>query len=340
RSPPRRSSGRSRPRRRAPSRSPGSARRTRAASWGRRRPAGPCRACSCRRRGSPESWAWWGPSAVERRDGLDLDERVGDREVSDLHQRAGGRIGPEELRAHLAVRLAIPDVGDEDGDLHHVVHLAAARLDDHLDLLEDAARLRLDVALAEEVAILVERQLARDVDVVAHAPAERVAWPLILHAGRSDRNAGHDESPLLGKPRVPIRAESSTGLARSLDNVLELLAERWIVGVLRAVLRQGLDCEIRSHLQELHDSRRRFGFLTSPGIRGGEVCPGAPERLTGCRRALYERGYRGLVELEHLWSVNIFADRHRLQLVRELEHCRTENSRASTEVVAIALFLH
>src|SRR5215510_1488092 len=29
------------------------------------------------------------PSAVERRDGLDLDERVGDREVRDLHQRAG-----------------------------------------------------------------------------------------------------------------------------------------------------------------------------------------------------------------------------------------------------------
>src|SRR5262245_11231123 len=140
-----------------------------------------------------------GPSALERRDGLDLDERVGDREVSDLHQRAGGRIGPEELRAHLAVRLAIPDVGDEDGDLHYVVHLAAARLDDHLDLLEDAARLRFDVALADEVAILVEWQLARDVDVVAHAPAERVARPLILHAGRSDRNAGHDESPLSGK---------------------------------------------------------------------------------------------------------------------------------------------
>src|SRR6185295_13706293 len=206
--------------RRAPSRSPGSARRTRAASWGRRRPAGLCRACSCRRRGSPESWAWWGPSAVERRDGLDLDERVGDREVSDLHQRAGGRIGPEELRAHLAVRLAIPDVGDEDGDLHYVVHLAATRLDDHLDLLEDAARLRLDVALSDEVAILVERQLARDVDVVAHAPAERVARPLILHAEWSDRNAGHDESPLSGKPRVPIRAESSTGLALASTQVL------------------------------------------------------------------------------------------------------------------------
>jgi hypothetical protein len=61
--------------------------------------------------------------------------------------------------------------------------------------------------------------------------------------------------------------------------VLELLAERWIVGVLRAVLRQGLDREIRSHLQELHDRRRRFGFLTSPGIRGGEVCPGAQNDL-------------------------------------------------------------
>src|SRR5262245_12978085 len=154
-----------------------------------------------------------GPSALERRDGLDLDERVGDREVGDLHQRAGRRIGPEELRAHLAVRLAIPDVGDEHGDLHHVVHLAAARLDDHLDLLEDAARLRLHVALADEVAVLVERQLARDVDVVAHAPAERVARSLILHAGRSDRNAGHDESPLSGKLRVSISAESSTGLA-------------------------------------------------------------------------------------------------------------------------------
>src|SRR5262249_57308896 len=98
-----------------------------------------------------------GASAVQRRNGLDLDERVGDGEVSDLHERAGGRIGPEELRAHLAVWLAIPDVGDEDGDLHHVVHLATARLDDHLDLLEDAARLRPYVAPSPEGAILFGR---------------------------------------------------------------------------------------------------------------------------------------------------------------------------------------
>src|SRR4030095_692120 len=74
------------------------------------------------------------------------------------------------------------------------------------------------------------------------------------------------------------------GLACSLDNPLEFLAERWIVGILRSVLRQGLYCESRSDLQKLRNRRRRFGFLTSPGIRGGEVCPGAPERLTGCRR--------------------------------------------------------
>jgi uncharacterized protein (DUF302 family)/uncharacterized membrane protein YidH (DUF202 family) len=37
--------------------------------------------------------------------------------------------------------------------------------------------------------------------------------------------------------------------------------------------------------------------------------------------------------------VNMFAGWHHLQLVRELDHGRTEHSRASTEVVAIALFL-
>jgi len=37
--------------------------------------------------------------------------------------------------------------------------------------------------------------------------------------------------------------------------------------------------------------------------------------------------------------VNIFAGRHHLQLVRELDQGRTEHSRPSTEVVAIALFL-
>src|SRR5207245_11376958 len=65
---------------------------------------------------------------------------------------------------------------------------------------------------------------------------------------------------------------------------LELLAQRGMVGILRSVLRQVFYREAWSDLQELRNRRRRFGFLTSPGIRGGEVCPGAPERLTGRRR--------------------------------------------------------
>src|SRR5947209_11498647 len=81
-----------------------------------------------------------------------------------------------------------------------------------------------------------------------------------------------------------VSAFRQAGLAYSFGNPLELLAERVIVGILRSVLRQGLYREARSDLQELRNRRRRFGFLTSPGIRGGEVCPGAPERLTGRRR--------------------------------------------------------
>src|SRR4026207_41716 len=56
------------------------------------------------------------------------------------------RVRPEELRAHLAVRLTIAYVGDEHGDLDDIAHCAATGLDDHLDLLEDAACLRPDVA--------------------------------------------------------------------------------------------------------------------------------------------------------------------------------------------------
>src|SRR4030095_8449240 len=88
---------------------------------------------------------------VEDGDGFDLDERVGDGEGRGLHERACGRVRPEERRANLAVPLAVTHVGDEHRDLHDIVQRAAARLDDHLDLLEDPARLGLDVALADEV---------------------------------------------------------------------------------------------------------------------------------------------------------------------------------------------
>ena len=94
----------------------------------------------------------------------------------------------------LGVRLAKADVRHEDRDLDHLVHRAAARLDDLLDLLEDAACLGLDVALADQVAVLVVRELAGDVDGVADAPAERVARALVLHVGGRDRDACHAAS--------------------------------------------------------------------------------------------------------------------------------------------------
>src|ERR1041384_1945952 len=71
-------------------------------------------------------------SAVDRSHRLDLDQRVRDRQVRDLHQCARRWVRPEELRAHLAVRLAVAHVGDEHGDLDDIVHLAAPGLDDHL----------------------------------------------------------------------------------------------------------------------------------------------------------------------------------------------------------------
>src|SRR5205085_7450179 len=137
-------------------------------------------------------------SAVEDGDCLDLDERVRDREVRDLHERARGRIRAEELRAHLAVGLAVADVGHEDRHLDDVVHASAAGFDDLLDLLEDASRLHLDVALAHQVAVLVVGELTRDVDRVPDAPAERVARALVLHVGRSNRDTRHEEPPIVG----------------------------------------------------------------------------------------------------------------------------------------------
>src|SRR6185437_9771668 len=89
-------------------------------------------------RGQPER------STVKRGHRLDLDQGVWDRQVRDLDQCARRRVRPEELRAHLAVRLTIAYVGDEHGDLDDIAHCAATGLDDHLDLLEDAACLRLD----------------------------------------------------------------------------------------------------------------------------------------------------------------------------------------------------
>src|SRR2546422_4495619 len=107
----------------------------------------PCCAGSPRRRGSGQSssdplsrplscrffcdrnvyYLYTSQITIERSHRLDLDQRLWDRQIRDLHQCARGRVGPEELRAHLAVRLPITHVDDEDGDLDDIVHGLAPR---------------------------------------------------------------------------------------------------------------------------------------------------------------------------------------------------------------------
>ena len=50
------------------------------------------------------------------------------------------------------------------------------------------------------------------------------------------------------------------------------------------------------------DRRRRFGFLTSPGVRGGEVYPGAQTDLPVAVGHSTSGAIVVSVELEHLWS--------------------------------------
>src|SRR2546426_9344728 len=78
-----------------------------------------------------------------------------------------------------------------------------------------------------------------------------------------------------------VSAFRQAGLACSLDNPFELLAERRIVGIPRRVLRQRLDGEAWSNFKKLRNRRRRLGLLPAPGIRRGQIGPGTPERLSG-----------------------------------------------------------
>ena len=57
-----------------------------------------------------------------------------------------------------------------------------------------------------------------------------------------------------------------------------------MVGIPRSVLRQLLHREAWSDFTQLRNGRPRLCLLPAPGIRRGEISPGAPERLPGRRR--------------------------------------------------------
>src|SRR6202011_3840924 len=87
------------------------------------------------------------------------------------------------------------DIGDEDGDLHNVAEAGAARLQDATHILEDAAGLSADVVRTDELAVLVERELAGDVDRIADTPAMRVPGPRIGHVDGLNCRACHRVPP-------------------------------------------------------------------------------------------------------------------------------------------------
>src|SRR5207249_6683896 len=68
-----------------------------------------------------------------------------------------------------------------------------------------------------------------------------------------------------------VSAFRQAGLACSLDNPFELLAERRIVGIPRSVLRQLLHREAWSNFKKLRNRRRRLGLhVVRVGVVGRE----------------------------------------------------------------------
>ena len=106
---------------------------------------------------------------VERRDGVDLDQRVLVRESLDLHHRGGGRLDRKEFAPDSVDVVEHRHVGDVDVDANQVREGATRRLDATLQVLADLARLRTDVADANQLTVGIARQQSGNV--------QEVAWP-------------------------------------------------------------------------------------------------------------------------------------------------------------------
>src|SRR5882724_4142383 len=108
---------------------------------------------------------------VDDRDAFDLDQAVVVVEASNLHERHGRVVSAEVLaidRADLAPERLVLGLGEHvDGELDDVLHLAGARHHDRLEVLADLAKLPDQIALADDVARLVDRDLPGDVHGLA-----------------------------------------------------------------------------------------------------------------------------------------------------------------------------
>ena len=97
-------------------------------------------------------------------DDFDFQHELGPRQAHDLDERARRRRVAEVPRADLPHGRRLVHVGDVGVHLHHVGELRARRVERRLQVLEHLLGLRLHVAGADDAAVLVERDLAGDVD--------------------------------------------------------------------------------------------------------------------------------------------------------------------------------
>ena len=95
----------------------------------------------------------------------------------------------------------------------------------------------------------------------------RICWKRARLEARYDRRMTADSLPL----RL-LLATLAGWVNRHQQQVIDYLVEEN-----RALREQLRERRVRLN----NDQRRRLSFLAAPGIRGDEIGPGAPERLTG-----------------------------------------------------------
>ena len=76
-------------------------------------------------------------------------------QLADLHERTDQAYAGEILTMRFAEFLPLTDVGDKRARAYHIFERRARLVQRFFDLLEDVGRLRIDVADADHVALLV-----------------------------------------------------------------------------------------------------------------------------------------------------------------------------------------
>src|SRR5881394_808517 len=100
---------------------------------------------------------------LQNGDGLDLDQEFGSGERRDRDERVRRHLLAEEFFADRPVIGAMADVGQVGVDLDDIRHRAAAGLDLRLEALQGGARLRLEIAGVDGIAVRAIGDLAGDI---------------------------------------------------------------------------------------------------------------------------------------------------------------------------------